>query len=290
MSLSASNTANSVLARLTTDFQRNVFKAALQSFDHKDNPLRLNNFATALRELSRIHLHDSAPDDKLKTCDWFEQKFNDLGKPTIERAQRAKYAIQGELHDDFVRDTLGIKIEETIDDYKKLINRLSEYTHISEKTFDVPADEAETLAIEALEIFDDLFQLIEDRRNGLRRNATDKAKGVLQDELMSDVVEALDELATHYNINGVDIEQLEIVSLDPHTIKYRGSGSVDCRLQYGSDSDVKRDDGAVMYDSYPLTCGFEADTSAPLEISIVPRTLDVDTSRFYENGDEDSDG
>ncbi len=74
--------------------------------------------------------------------------------------------------------------------------------------------------------------------------------------------------------------------MDAQTIRYSGRGNVDARLQYGSDSDVERDDGVVSSDSYPLTCEFSADTCSPLEISVVPGTLIVDTDSFYESGDD----
>src|SRR6266567_4904289 len=130
MSFSESELVKSVEAHLATEFERAVFRAAIQSFEHEGNALRLNNFATALRELGRIHLELEAPDERVKKCDWFEQKTNELGKPVIERAQRAKYAIQGELLDNFVEETLGIEVDDAIRDYTRLIGRLSSYTHI----------------------------------------------------------------------------------------------------------------------------------------------------------------
>jgi hypothetical protein len=83
--------------------------------------------------------------------------------------------------------------------------------------------------------------------------------------------------------NRMDRNSIEQVSSDKPT----GHGNVDVRLQYGSDSDVRRGDGAVSSDSYPLTCDFEADTCTPLDISVVPRTLVVDTISFYEPQLED---
>lgn len=41
--------AESVARRLPTDFHRRVFTAAIRSFEQKDNPLRLNNFAVVTR-------------------------------------------------------------------------------------------------------------------------------------------------------------------------------------------------------------------------------------------------
>jgi hypothetical protein len=124
--------------------------------------------------------------------------------------------------------------------------------------------------------------LIEERRDETRKAAESEAQDALQDVLYGEVNEELDRLSTHSSVTGVDLYGLKIVSMDSQKIKFSGHGNVDVRLQYGSDSDVRRDDGAVSRDSYPLTCDFEADTCTPLDISVVPGTLVVDTISFYE--------
>jgi hypothetical protein len=60
----------SVMESLSPGFQRYVFAAAIKSFEQLDNPLRLNNLATGLRELIRIVLHDFAPDQGVVACNW----------------------------------------------------------------------------------------------------------------------------------------------------------------------------------------------------------------------------
>lgn len=197
MRLSDFALVKSIETHLTSDFERAVFRAALQSFNHEENPLRLNNFATALREVGRIHLELEAPDERVKKCDWFEEKTNELGKPVIERAQRAKYAIQGELPDDFVKNKLGIEIDDAITDYTRLIGRLSAYTHVNPKTFNVPANEAVKQAQRALEVFDQLFTFVRERREALRNAAEDAAQEALRDVLYGEVNEELDRLSTH---------------------------------------------------------------------------------------------
>jgi hypothetical protein len=290
VSTSSSALAQSVAAHFTSDLEREVFQAALQSFDHIENPLRVNNFATALRELGRIHLEAQAPDDRVEKCDWFVQQHNELGQPVIERAQRAKYAIQGELHDEFVKDTLGVDVADAVRGYTKLIKRLNTFTHINRETFGVPEDKADGLAEGALQVFDELFTLVRERREATREAAEDKAEEALRDILYGEVNDELDRLSTHTSVIGVDLYDLTITFMDSDHIRYSGHGNVDVRLQYGSDSDVDRDDGVISSDSYPLTCEFEAETCTPLDISIVPGALKVDTDSFYEPQDEDDIG
>ena len=95
------DTAN-VKARLTTEFHRNVFAAVIQSFELYDNPLRVNDFATGLRELTRLVLDYNAPEKSIKACAWYVEEKNEQGKVVITRAQRIKYAVQAGLPDDFV--------------------------------------------------------------------------------------------------------------------------------------------------------------------------------------------
>lgn len=289
MSISNSGLVKSIEAHFTSDFEREVFYAALQSFDHEGNPLRLNNFATALRELGRIHLELEAPDGRVKKSIWFVQKTNEFGKPVIERAQRAKYAIQGELPDAFVRDTLGIEIDDVVSDYTRLIKRLSAYTHVNSKTFNLPSDDADTQAQEALAVFDELFKLVRESRETMRKAAEDVAQEALRDVLYGEVNAELDRLSTHTSVAGVYLYSLRITSMDSETIRYASRGNVDARLQYGSDSDVERGDGLVSSDSYPLTCEFSAETCSPLDVSVVSGTLVVDTNSFYESDDADLD-
>jgi len=286
MSLAKDELTHKVRTHFKTDFQRRVFDAAVKSFDHEDNPLRLNNFATALRELGRIWLEAIAPKEKIRACDWFEQAPNLREKDGVTRAQRARYAVQEELHDNFVLEQLHIDVHSTIKEYTALIDELSKYTHITEETFDIPDEDAELQAVRALETFDQLSELINERRDALRSSAADAAKDALAEKLFGEVNDELDRLSTHTSVDDVQLEYLAIVSITPDQIVYQGKGSVDVRLQYGSDSDVARDDGAVMHDSYPLDCQFEADTSDPLAISIVPGTLDLDTFSFYDDGED----
>jgi hypothetical protein len=48
-----------------------VFEGSLLSLDQTSNPLRLNNFATNIRELSRIMLHRLASDQQVRACTWY---------------------------------------------------------------------------------------------------------------------------------------------------------------------------------------------------------------------------
>ncbi|MGD0470270.1 MAG: hypothetical protein ABSA54_17960 [Terriglobales bacterium] len=286
MRLAEESLTNEVRRHFKVEIERKIFDAAVQGFDSEDNPLRLNNFAFAMRELGRIWLEHLAPKEQIRQCEWFVQNTELREKDGVTRAQRAKFAVQGPLHDDFVRDKLDIDVDTTVKEYTSLIDRLSNFGHDIEKSFDLPPAEAEQEAMDALETFDRLATLISERHESLLSEAADEAKEVLTDELFSQVQSELDILSTHSTVEGVHLESLTIISLDSKRILFESDGSVDVRLQYGSDADVARNDGAVSYDSYPLDCKFEADTERPLEISIVSGSLRIDTDSFYDDGED----
>jgi hypothetical protein len=239
-----------------------------------------------MRELGRIWLEHLALKEHIRQCAWFVQNTELREKIGVTRAQRAKFAVQGPLHDDFVRDTLHIDVDTTVKEYTKLIDRLSSFGHDIEKSFGLPPEEAEREAMDALDTFDRLATLITERHESLLSEAADAAKDALADELFGQVQSELDILSTHSIVDGVHLESISITSLDSNRILFEGDGSVDVRLQYGSDADVARDDGAISYDSYPLECKFEADTERPLEITITPGSLHIDTDSFYDDGEE----
>lgn len=131
-----------ILPYLKTNFEKSLFEAALYNLNEADNKLRLNNFACAVRELTRHFLERLAPDEEVLSAPWF--KPNDPDNPKkITRAQRIKYAIQGYLSDDFTKNVLLINLTEVSDNLKTSIDDLSKYTHVNPDTFDSGADAIE---------------------------------------------------------------------------------------------------------------------------------------------------
>jgi Predicted pPIWI-associating nuclease len=266
-----------IAERLTTPFQKELFAAVIRSLQQLDNPLRANNFATGLRELSRIILAYLAPDADVRACAWFKPEIPN-GSPT--RSQRVKYAVQAGLMDDFVRNTLKVDVEKTIKRFTKLIERLSSLTHITESRFGMSKTAAKKFANESLDVFIALFQTIDECHDNVLERLITAANDAITDELISYSVDALEEIATHYTVDGSEIENLEIAKMDSTTLVFDAEGFVDCVLQYGSDGDVERGDGMRHDDSYPLRCKLVADIAAPLTFEV--QNLRVDNSSFYE--------
>lgn len=73
MSLAEDSLTIDVRQHFKVEIERKIFDAAVRGFDSEDNPLRLNNFAFAMRELGRIWLEHLAPKDQVRQCAWFVQ-------------------------------------------------------------------------------------------------------------------------------------------------------------------------------------------------------------------------
>jgi hypothetical protein len=77
--------------------------------------------------------------------------------------------------------------------------------------------------------------------------------------MLEGTVDALEEISTHYSIDEVSINRLKLHYMGLDQIVFKASGTVDCMLQYGSDSDYANDNGMRVDDHYPLTCEFVAE-------------------------------
>jgi hypothetical protein len=266
---------------LDTDFKKSVFDGALKSFEQSDNPLRLNNLATGLRELIRLILRDLAPDAGIKACSWYKPEVDKHGNEIITRSQRIHYAVHAGLPIAFVQDTLHVDIKKTTKDFDTLNGKFSKFAHIEEATFGIEDSAAEGFAEEALEVFSSLYETIDDCRKSTYRAMEEFATDAVEDELFSSVISELDQLATHYTVSQVNMEDLDL-TMDSETIRLAVAGTVDCNFQYGSSSDVERGDGAESSGAYPFTCKYEADIKTPADLVLVCGSLNIDNSSFYE--------
>ena len=232
----------------------------------------------------RIRLHlavelldDLAPDAEVKKCEWFNPQ---LPHGNLTRAQRVRYAVQAGLTNNFVRKALKVDIDKTIKKFTKHVETLNSLTHVNRKTFGMSAAETAKFVDESLDVFVSLFDTIDNCRESIRDKLITKAHQAVTHEVISDTVDALEEIATHYTVYGADLEDFEIATMDSQNLIFIAKGYVDCTLQYGSDGDVERGDGVRHDDSYPLSCKLVADILTPLDVEV--QNLRVDNSSFYE--------
>ncbi|MGG4692747.1 hypothetical protein ACLPD9_11895, partial [Proteus mirabilis] len=86
---------------LATEFEKELFIASLRNYCSHGNPLRFHNFAFSMRELVLSIIERKAPNDKVKTTNWYEVESD---KFEVTRRQKLKFCAQGYLSDDFFNE------------------------------------------------------------------------------------------------------------------------------------------------------------------------------------------
>ncbi len=273
--------AEKLKPRLRSGFQQQLLEAALQSAAHVGNPLRLNNFSASFRELFRHVFLALAPDQQVESCSWFKPDPTARGKAT--RAQKVSFVVHGGLDPAYVQDELGIDVEQERAALLGTIDRLSKFTHVNEQSFGSPADVAERQVLEACRAMASFLDRADEARKLLCERVEDRVHEDVVGQAISETILSVDEIASHHSVEHVEVEQVHVTSIDHEVIEFTAYGYLEVELQWGSNSDVRRGDGAVMKDSYPLTCKFVSKVSDPEDIEIVEDSLRVDTSSWRDD-------
>lgn len=264
---------------LKEGFERQLYEASLRNLGDHANPLRINNFAYSMRELVRHVLGRLGPDEQVRRCSWFA--LEDSAKPEmITRKQRAVYAIQGGLSDEYVREVLGVDANAMHSTLANVIKRLSKFTHIEEKVFDLPAAEVDATSKDMEDAVVALIEAISECRRKVVSSLWEHIDQAVVFEAIRETILSIDEIATHHCIDAVYIDEVEVVEIHARGIHFKATGSIDAELQWGSNSDVKNDMGAVMSDSFPFECELHSTTEDPEAVEIDPDGLRVDTGSW----------
>ncbi|SDP81709.1 pPIWI-associating nuclease domain-containing protein [Desulforhopalus singaporensis] len=259
---------------LKTEFEKELFNAAVAYLDKTSDPLRFNSFSAAMRELSRHILQRLAPDVDVKKCSWFKVETNN-GAPT--RKQKVIYAVQGGLSEEFVDKNLDIEPKDEIKEVIESINLLSKYTHVNEKTFNIPQADCESLSIKVLDSFISIFQLVEQLRHEIHYSLHDYISTELDDTFMSNMFSDLDILSSQTIAETSELESFEIINITPEKIIITGNGNIEVSLNYG-----KYDDAAEIKDSFPYEFKCHSEIDEPRKIILYQHDIEVDTTSWYE--------
>lgn len=271
-----------ILPHLKTDFERDLFNATLNNLKDKTNQLRLNNFAFAARELTRHFLDRLAPDEEVRKAPWF--KLQDKEKPNlVTREQKIKYAIQGFISDEFRRNVLHVDLEDVSKNLRSSINELSNYTHVGPKTFNIEDSVVENISYTILTDILNFFETISNAKlqvdNAIYRCVDEEMVSKFYIETHNE----LDMLATHHEVLWYYVTSITPQSKDESTITMQAEGFVLVRLQYGSDGDMRRDDGYETEESFPFTSEFVVNyKNQEGDIHIESAEVDIDNSSFWE--------
>lgn len=249
---SAFTLAENIKPRLANDFQRKLLAASLQSAQDVLNPLRLNNFSTSFRELTRHVFLELAPDNLVALAPWFVPDLTNKGRPT--RAQKVSYVVHGGLDPTYVEDELGLDIAAERKALLEVIDQFSKFTHVNEDSFDCSPEEVEYHVYAACKALQSFLDCSDDARTRLCDEVEEKIHYEVVSEAISETILSLDEIAAHHYIDEVYVHQIEVVSLNHEEIRFIAHGSIKVQLQWGSNSDVRRGDDTVILDFFPLIC------------------------------------
>jgi hypothetical protein len=268
-------------AQLKTDFQRDLLDAAVMSIQAKENPLRLNNFSTAVRELVRVVFDDLAPDDEIKQCSWYVPDIT--SKTGVTRGHRVSFVIHGGIDPRLAKDELHIDVAAERSQLTKVVNTLSKFTHVTPKTFNTPHADVDRYVDDAYNALYRVLMAANEARQTLVDAIQEQVKEEVVQAAIRETVMSIDEIATHHCIDEIDLDVIEVVRIGAKNIDFVAYGSIGVELQWGSNSDVRNDMGAIMNDSFPLSMQFASAVTAPAEVEQVTDSLCVDTSDWYEN-------
>lgn len=259
---------------LETDFERELFAASVAYIEKTDDPLRFNSFCASIRELSRHIFERLAPDAEVKECTWFTPESSN-GSPT--RKQRILYAIKGGLSETFVEEELFIDFTDEIKEIIDNINLLSKFTHVSEKTFNIPQEKCLSLSEDVLSSLLSIFQSVEQLRSEVKSSLHNYIDDALQDVFVLEVFSELDILSSQTIPDMSELESFEITNITSKKIIITGDGYINVSLNYG-----KGEDYTELHDSFPYIFKCYSEVTNPKKIVINRHEVEVDTSSWYQ--------
>jgi hypothetical protein len=266
--------------RLIDDFSRTLLRGAIQVAMDANNPIRGNLFAAAIRELLSHMLHELAPDEEVQRCSWFQAETDD-GRPT--RAQRQRYVIQGGLDDTYVKTELKLDVDDLRRQLAATVKALNQATHLREKTVICETQSVEALAYESLGALSAMIDAIDHCRLEMMTAVTEALVDEATEEVLRETIQTIDEIATHHSIEEVYVDDVKTVKIDAYFVWYRATGSISAELQWGSNSDLRRGDGATLDHSFPFVCDIPAPVEDPRNFETSMIELRVEDGGWSDN-------
>lgn len=213
-------------------------------------------------------------------CSWYKEE---TGKANgVSRRQRVYYAVQGGLSDEYVQAELSIDILSIHKALRSALDKLNKHTHIEEITFDIDELEVNAHVEETLSAVVGLFSTVEDSRETLLSALWEQLDDATIDAALSETILSIDKLATHHSIEEVYTDKIQIVGIDSYFVWFEARGSISCELQWGSNSDLRRGDGAVLAQSFPFLCRLWSPVDNPSDIQTDEDAFGADTRSWWE--------
>jgi hypothetical protein len=250
-----------IKSHLPHDFCRLALNESL-AVARFESPLRGNFFAAGMREVISMTLHFNAPDEHVVATPGF--KFEkDLTRPT--QAQRFDYWARAGLDPTFVADNLEVDLKKPVEAGKAALKELSQRVHFREGTR--VGDEAAVLELVwfSLEGLGAVIAAAEETRLAITEALAEEINDEALNTFIMDTIDAVDELATHHSIEGVYVNDVSVIQQAPDRLRFEVQGTLSVGLQWGSNSDVRRGDGAELDEHFKFELSFTAAPLTPTE-------------------------
>lgn len=276
--------AHSMIDLGPTEFTCDAMLGAALSLEQRENPLRLNLFATAIR-IFLDHVMDAlAPREQVEACRWFEP-VEGQDKPV--RNARLTYALIGGLTVEQVEQIAGIDVKPLIKDVIGAYGDLNKHVHGREETIVRDLDEQDAIVHDALLALAELLEAQRDYRREIVDGIADALRSEAVEKFTTETVDEIDILATHHTVDWVGIDERHVTGITATHVEYEITGSVGVTLLYGSGSDRRRGDGAEIGDEFPIAMRFRVPVEAPQDLGEAEITSEIDTSGWFDDGDDD---
>jgi hypothetical protein len=261
-------------------FSRSAITGAQHALVDMGNPLRLNFFSTAMRILFEHMIGTLAPIAEVTQSEWFVSERPE-NVPT--RWQRIVFAIQGGMTDDFVKNMLQIDTAPLRQKLIKAVDNLSKHVHGREDTIVEGNDEQDVAASAAIEALGQFLDVYHECRTTILDAIQQELDDAAVNALIMDTIQEVDELASHHSVDEVYVGDTSVRSIGAHFITYRATGSVAITLQWGSNSDMRRGDGAEAGLSFPFRCDIQVSLDDPLDVASGDTDYAVDVSSWRDD-------
>lgn len=277
------NLKNNLKILLSDSFDKELVDYAFRNLEDKTNLIRLNNFSYVLRELLYRILEREAPHKEVSKSPWFKSMIK-LDKTKATREQQMQYMMLDKFPNDFVNQILKIDVKAVAEYLNGILNSMNAYTHISPKTTNYSDKDIESKVGNVCALFTDLFGLIRKIQNKIYDGVAKRIDRELLETMYMETFDEVDILSTHSTIEEYSIQDLTIERITDRDLKCDVQGFVTVRLQYGSNYDIRNDDGYVTDMTFPFNSSFTCTlTEEGIENYVIEQdSIDFDTSSFYE--------
>ena len=145
---------------------------------------------------------------------------------------------------------------------------------------DSEIDEKSTLVIKAFENFAN--RIIECRESIIEKLESKISREIVE-KAMWEISDKIDILATHHNIEEINIRNYNVLCISSNKILIKVLGDLEVRLQWGSDKDLSYGDGCELYEDFPFSSVLSFTINEDLEkTKIMVEDYEVYTDKWYK--------